>query len=323
MSPVTPGSLYIIFMKTKHLLIDAKNMLYRAVYVAAYDKAFQKSGHHNVNIVLHFLSDFMNKFKPEQVHIFWDSPRNNTWRKEIEPTYKDGRGGNSKISDSDLGDSINNLTEVCTFLFRNMGIKQYYRDNMEADDLIYAFCKINSPDDIAIASSDTDLLQIPYRYPNVKVHSHLSKEKLLFEEVPEVDPVILKCFVGDKSDNLPGYYRVGPVKAKVLTEDIEERDKFFKSDKAVAKVDGEIKRVGVDRFKKNLLMIDLSLCPHLLDNMMHVSRRQFKPIKFDLKAIRELISKYKLRGVTADISRYIAPFKKLVRDSNASRNSYS
>jgi 5'-3' exonuclease len=305
-------------MKTKHLLIDAKNMLYRAVYVAAYDKAFQRSGHHTSNIVLHFMADFLNKFKPEQMHIFWDSPRKNTWRKELEPTYKDGRGGSSKISDSDLSDQVNHLTEVCTFLFRNMGVKQYYRDNMEADDLIYAFCKINAPEPMVIASSDTDLKQISYRYPNVKIHSHLSKTKALYEDVPELDPVMIKCLVGDKSDNIYGYYRVGPVKAKILVEDSAQRHEFFESEKALSKVDGEIKLVGSDKFKRNLLLIDLSLCPYLLDNMMHVSRRQFKPIKFDLKAIRELISKYKLRGVTADISRYIAPFKKLVEVTDGS-----
>jgi 5'-3' exonuclease len=299
-------------MKTKHLLIDAKNMLYRAVYVAAYDKQFKEGGHHPVNIVLHFLTSYLYKFKPEQIHIFWDSPRSNTWRKEIDPCYKDGRGGSKKISDSDLNDSLNNLTEVGTYLFRNMGIRQYYRANMEADDLIYAFCKMNSNDDILIVSSDTDLKQISYHFPNVNIHSHLSKTKATIEPVPELDPVILKCFVGDKSDNIYGYYRIGPVKAKPLVENAQARHDFFQSDKAKAKVGDEVLLVGDERFKRNLLLIDLSLCPHLLENMMHISRRQFKPVKFDLKTIRDLISKYKLRGVTADISRYVGPFKKLV-----------
>ena len=76
--------------------------------------------------------------------------------------------------------------------------------------------------------------------------------------------------------------------------------------------------VGPKRFLENLQLIDLSLCPYLLDNLEYVLGKQFKPVKFDLKAVRNLISKYKLRGVTADIPRYISPFKKLVRESNAS-----
>lgn len=301
-------------MKTKHLLIDGKNMLYRAVYVAAYDRQFKGSGHHTINIVLHFLTNYLNKFSPDQIHIFWDSPRNNTWRKEIDPNYKEGRGGSKKISDSDLANEVNHLTEVSTYMFRYMGFRQYYRDNMEADDLIYAFCKMNPSDKILIISSDTDLKQITYRFPNVRIHSHLSKNRATFEETPKHDPVIVKCLVGDKSDNIDGYYRVGPVTAQVLVEDAQKRHEFFQSDKAKAKVGDDVLIVGDKKFKQNLLMIDLSLCPHLLDNMMHISRRQFKPVKFDLNQIRSLISKYKLRGVTADISRYVAPFKALIKD---------
>jgi len=295
-------------------------MLYRAVYVAAYDKAFQKTGHHTINIVLHFLTSYLTKFKPEQIHIFWDSPRDSTWRKQLVSSYKEGRGGNPKLPDSELAASINNLTEVGMMMFKEMGFRQYYQQLMEADDLIYAFCKLNSRDNILIISSDNDLKQITYQYPNVKLHSHLSKKKLMYEEVPRFDPVLMKCFTGDKSDNIEGYYQVGPVRAKVLVEYAERRHEFFNSEKAVAKVGDEIQHVGDERFKKNLRLIDLSLNPHLLENIMYISKKQFQPIRFDLKAIRHLISKYKLRGVTADISRYIGPFKKLVEATNG-RNS--
>lgn len=296
---------------TKHLLIDAKNLLYRAVYAAAYDKAFQKSGHHTINIVIHLLSNYLNKFNPEQIHVFWDSPRSNTWRKQIDPEYKEGRGGSKVIDDNDVSKAISELTEIGLFLFKNIGIQQYYKDYMEADDLIYAFCRVNVNDDIVIISSDTDLKQITYRFPNVKIHSHLSKTKAKFEPVPALDPVIVKCFTGDKSDNIAGYHRVGPVKAQILTEDLQKRREFFDSNKALARVGENIEVVGEQKFKENLLLIDLSLCPHLLDNMMHVFKRQFKPIKFDLDAVKLVVEKYKLRGVTADLSRYVVPFKKL------------
>jgi 5'-3' exonuclease len=300
----------------KHLLIDAKNMLYRAVYVAAYDKRFQTSGHHTVNIVLHFLSSYLNKLKPQQIHIFWDSPRSDTWRKQICPEYKEGRGGGGKVTAGEVSQSVNELIEVCMQLFKNMGFRQYYRSEQEADDLIYAFCKLNSRDSAVIISSDKDLLQITYHYPYTKIHSHLSKNKNYFEPVPELDPVIQKCLVGDKSDNIDGYYRVGPVTAKILTEDAEARSEFFNSEKALAKSGGHIQVVGDQKFKENLQLVDLSLNPYLLDNIMYVSSKQFQEIKFDLKQVHQLISKYKLRGVTADISRYIGPFKKLVEVSN-------
>lgn len=297
----------------KHLLIDAKNMLYRAVYVAAYDKKFKSSKHHNVNIVLHFLNNYFIKLRPEQIHIFWDSPRSQTWRKQICPSYKEGRNGSNKISAEEVSESVNELIEVCMFLFKHMGFKQYWRPEQEADDLIYAFCKLNSNDTSVIISSDKDLLQIIYRFPNVRLHSHLSKSDNFFEEVPKLDPVILKCLVGDKSDNIEGYYKVGPVTASVLVEDAKARFDFFNSEKAIAKISGEIEQVGNRKFRDNLNLVDLSLNPYLLDNIMYISDRQFQEIKFDLSEIRNIISKYKLRGVTADISRYISPFKELVR----------
>jgi 5'-3' exonuclease len=300
----------------KHLLIDAKNMLYRAVYVAAYGKQFQKSGHHTINIVLHFLSDYLNKIKPEQIHIFWDSPRSDTWRKQIYPEYKEGRSGGGKVTADEVSESVNELIEICTQMFKNMGFRQYYCAEQEADDLIYAFCKLNSRDPIVIISSDKDLLQISYHYPYVKIHSHLSKSTGYFELVPTSDPVIQKCLTGDKSDNIDGYYRVGPVTANVLTESAKARNEFFESDRALAKVEGHIQVVGYKKFKENLLLVDLSLNPYLLDNVMYISERQFQEIRFDLDKIRQLISKYKLRGVTADMSRYVGPFKKLVEVSN-------
>ena len=305
-------------MECEHLLIDTKNMLYRAAYVHAYDKKFKKSKHHPINIVLHFLTSYLNRFNPKQIHIFWDSPRSETWRKKSNSFYKDGRGGSKKISNSEMNELMNNLIEVSMFLFKNMCFRQYYCDSMEADDLIYAFCKINPHDETIIISSDADLKQITYHYPNIKIHSHLSKTKRTFELTPKIDPVIVKCFTGDKSDNIDGYHKVGPVRAKVLTEDTKKRYEFFQSDKAIARVDNEIRVVGNKRFKRNLRLIDLSLCPYLLDNMMYVSNKQFEPVEFNLGKIRDLISKYKLRGVTADISRYVGPFKRLAEVKNGS-----
>lgn len=302
-------------MKTTHLVIDAKNLLYRAIYSARGDEQFKKSGHHPINIVLHILMYYWGKFNPEQVHIFWDSPRDNTWRRALNPSYKGNRGSH----DQEIVDGIASLTEVGTLLFSNLGFRQYYRSLMEADDLIYAFCKLNPKEPIVIVSSDSDLNQISFRFKNVSIY-HPTKKSDRLEPRPESDPVIPKCLIGDKSDNIFGYHRVGKITAKKLTEDTEKLHKFFLSEKAIVQDynDGSIRIDGQKRFLENLQLIDLSLCPYILENLEYVLGKQFKSVKFDLKAIYNLISKYKLRGVTADIPRYITPFKKLVRNSNAS-----
>lgn len=299
---------FCINMKCEHLLIDAKNMLYRAIFTARSDKRFTRLNHHPVNIVLHFLTFYLERFRPEEIHIFWDSRRDSTWRRALYPSYKGNRSGKH-----DVGDVLANLTEVCTLVFKNMGIKQYYKEAMEADDLIYAFCKINRHAPIIIVSSDSDLKQIPYNFSNVKIHHPLVKDRM-FEETPTRDPVMHKCLVGDKSDNIGGYYGVGEVKATTLVENDQKRHEFLKSNKTIVEKGG--KPVGISKLLENYKLVDLSLCPYVLDNMEYILSKQPKPIRFDLKKIRELISKYKLRGVTADIARYVLPFKKLTEESD-------
>tara|TARA_R100001244_G_scaffold25113_2_gene25407 strand:- start:69110 stop:70057 length:948 start_codon:yes stop_codon:yes gene_type:complete len=302
-----------------HILIDGKNMLYRAIFAGYSDMKFRDSKHHTINIILHFLTYYVDKFKPKRFHVFWDAPRTKTWRRLLDPEYKNNRNNEeqNKGKELDVDAMLANLTEVCTVLFKNMAIRQYYREAMEADDLIYAFCKMNPKDKILIVSSDGDLKQIPFQMANVDVH-HPHVKRQLLEEVPEHDPVLVKSFMGDKSDNIDGYFKVGPVKAKLLSEDTTARHEFFQSEKSIIKVDEDRPVVGNQRFKENLRLIDLSLCPHLLDNMIYVSSKQFRPNRFDLNKIREVISKYKLRGVSAGVTRYIAPFKRLVEVTDGS-----
>ena len=157
-------------MQFDHILIDAKNMLYRAIFTAVGDKKFKKSGHHTINIILHYLTFYLNQFQPHHIHVFWDTNRESTWRKKLVPSYKEGR--QNTRTDVDIVSELINLTEVCGVLFKNMCIRQYYRGGMEADDLIYAFCRMNQKDKIVIISSDSDLKQItPQRRMNTTVRN--------------------------------------------------------------------------------------------------------------------------------------------------------
>jgi len=291
-------------------------MLYRAIFTADSDKRFCKSGHHTINIILHFMHYHYISFKPDRIHIFWDADRDKIWRKKYAPNYKENRKNNSRLQD--ISSRLTNIATLCIILFDLIGFRQYYRTSMEADDLIYAFCRVNRDKKIVIVSSDGDLKQISYNFPNISIHNPQSKSKNKIEPVPEIDPVIYKCFVGDKSDNIEGYYGIGDVRARVLCESIANMIKFFDSPKAIAKVEGEKAIIGEQRFRDNMRIIDLNLCPELLENALYIARRQVTEIKFDLKSVRKLIVKRKLRGVAADMDRYIVPFKKLVEDNHGS-----
>lgn len=280
-------------------------MLYRAMFVARSDVRFRSKGHHPVNIVLHYASYYLNQFRPNEIHLFWDTPRSTVWRKEILSEYKENRDGSR--DGEDTSQSLNDLAESTMVLFRQLGVKQYYRSGMEADDLIYAFCKLNLGSKMLIISGDSDLKQIPYAYRNIDLHNPLAKRDI--EPIPEFNPIIIKALMGDKTDNICGYDGIGKVRSRKLASDYGELTKFFESEKAVVKSDNEKIKVGDQRFKENLKIIDLSLCPELVDNLVYIAERQSKPSKFNLEEVRAVISKYKMRGVTADLDRYVMPFK--------------
>lgn len=292
----------------KHLLIDAKNMLYRAIFAAESDNKFVESGHHPINVVLHFLHSWHMNFRPDQIHIFWDEERKKTWRRKLCKTYKGHRKDKPRLEEAQ--DKLGSLSPICIQFFQNLGFKQYYRSGQEADDLIYAFCRMNLSDDVVIISSDGDLKQIPYRFRNVKVCNPLAKDREI-EPIPTVDPVIYKALTGDKSDNIDGYYLVGKIKATAMCKDYQVLAKFLESDKAVIKEDGEKEIVKDQRFRDNLRIIDLGLCPELTENMLYIVKAQTRPSEFNLPEIKKLIVKRKLRGVLCDLHRYVTPFKRL------------
>ena len=105
-----------------HILIDGKNMLYGAIFAAHSDKKFKSSGHHSINIILHFLKYYMNKFQPNNFHVFWDARRDKVWRRKVAPEYKGNRDTQTQNKDVDITKQLAILTEVCTVLFKNMAI---------------------------------------------------------------------------------------------------------------------------------------------------------------------------------------------------------
>jgi 5'-3' exonuclease len=180
---------------------------------------------------------------------------------------------------------------------------------MEADDLIYAFCTLNR-DPTIIVSSDQDLRQITYRMENTAIYNPLAKKQQV-ENRPKEDVVLIKSLMGDASDNIGGYYNIGPKRAAVLASDLKLRDEFFKSKKAIIMVDGQPKVVGNEIFKRNRRMIDLSWCPEIGANCEYVEEKQMAPIQFDQRKVEAIIRKNKVRGLLADTSRYVLPFSKL------------
>ena len=174
-----------------------------------------------------------------------------------------------------------------------MGCRQFSKDRMEADDLIYAACKVLAPSPIVVCSADSDYQQLSFRMPHVRCFDPM-KETFM----PDVnyDPVIQKALCGDVSDRINGYVGIGPVKSTAMAKSSKDRAAF-------------LAEAGMQLFIRNILLIDLSLCPELLKNQLYVQRVLDTQPVFDKNQLFDLARKYKVSGFVTEYNRFGARFR--------------
>ncbi len=72
-----------------------------------------------------------------------------------------------------------------------------------------------------------------------------------------------------------------------------------------------LKERGASIYLRNMLLIDLSLNPHLLANDMYVCQVLANEPVFDSSRINEEARRHRIRGLITEYSKVIAPFKSL------------
>jgi len=279
-------------MSNAALFIDGKNALYRAVYAVKNDFRQQNKSHYFVALLRQY-THWMNKYRPSSVHVFWDAPRKEVWRRDILKTYKEGRDKSAYIED--ISEDLREIQEVAAQFFKHMNVRQYARKKMEADDLIYAASVVMRPQEIIIISTDSDFTQIPFMHDNCRIYN---PSKNIEVDVPDVHPAVQKALTGDKSDAIDGYRGIGPKKSKLLLESCSGLREFL-----------DIQ--GRERFVQNLMLIDLSLCPFLLVNRLYIRKKLSEDTSYSKNKIMGLIQEYKVNGLMADFVDLILPFSNL------------
>ncbi len=259
------------------LFLDAKNLVYRSV-LAAHDQ-------HPVTIMLKQLAGLRQRYQDGIISAFWDTPRAQVWRRRLLPTYKDRPQSNPEI-----GEKIAKTSAICVELFDQMGFRQFRRDKMEADDLIYAAAVVAVPNQVIIVSGDSDLTQVSYRYDHVKVY-HPAKQTELSR--PDRDPVLLKSLIGDTTDVIPGYRGIGPKRAVGLLEPQALREFLDEQSWGV--------------FTRNLMLTDLSLCPDLLVNQLYARKVFGAPTpKYDGEAALGILRQHRVFGAVTNFLGLVA-----------------
>ena len=274
-----------------HMLIDARNTLYRAIYAVKADRR-QDNKYHYITTLLRMYSSMINMYRPTSLSIFWDAPRKEVWRRALLPTYKD-RQSNHYFGD--ISEELRSTSDIAKQLFGVMSIRQFEREQMEADDLIYAAISLLHPNKSVVVSSDSDMIQIPYYFNSCTLYDPGKRREIV---APLVNPVWQKALIGDKSDCIDGYKGIGPKKSTKLLESHRS-------------VKDYLDQQGYHILNRNLLLIDLSLCPKLLHNKMYCHKKLAQDVAFDQSKIRELTIKYKLNGILQEFHDIVLPFKSL------------
>lgn len=278
-------------MDKPNLIIDIRNALYRAAY-AYLVQPNQRPNNHPFIVLLRQMQAWMNIIRPGKIIIAWDAPRKTVWRRKILTTYKD-RDNNDYIEN--MSETLVELTDICGEFFKYMNMYQLSMKKMEADDLIYASVDVLHPENCVVVSTDSDMLQIPFKFRSAQV---FDPTKLDYAKVPSVNPVMLKALTGDKSDKIEGYRGIGPKRGIKLLEEHSKLDEYTTAN-------------GRDIFIRNLLLIDLSLNPNLLANKLHVCRILSKPLLYDKGQLHALISKYKIAGLFGEFEDLVSPFSRV------------
>ena len=295
-SAAGPRSPYVIM---NILLIDGKNTAYRAAFAARGTFAESQNKYHPFVMWLRLTNMILEKFKPVATHIFWDCPKNDVWRKRVFAEYKDNRDSMPHYAD-DVQQELGRLIAAAKDILPYMGVRQYEKASQESDDLIYTACELlrqaGQETRVVIVSSDSDFAQLQWSMPHVSVYD--PKRNAIIDH-PTISPVVLKALSGDRSDNIDGYRGIGPVKGKQLVQDKKKLIEFLDA-------------VGDHKFKRNLALIDMSMNPARLSNMLYVMRVMCSDIQFDKSAINVVAMKHKILGLSTEYPKVALSFKRLV-----------
>lgn len=268
------------------LLFDARNILYRAVYACGDEPQV-------VTVAIKLMAECVTKFKPQAACVFWDDSSRGGWRRKIFPTYK---------ARDDHRDSARARVEEAEPVMRDLipalGLRQFIKDDAEADDLIYAACRVLFPTRIVIISSDKDYTQIVYRNSNVVLYDHRTGKSVTQDQI-DADPVVEKALDGDDSDKIPGYSGIGPVNSKRLAKSIDDLNSF-------------LDKRGPSIYIRNRLLVDLSMCPNLMKNILYVQRAMSSKTEFNRAAIYDMARH--IPRLAEEYDRAASPFKIIHED---------
>lgn len=281
----------------KMLLVDGNSMLFRAYYATVYGRPMSTSNGIPTNAVFGFsnmLSKAVEIIQPDYLCVAFDSAKKN-FRHELFPEYKGGR----KETPEDL---VVQFGIVREFLDAYK-IARYEKEGIEADDIIGTLSYAHPECEVAILSSDRDLLQIIDSTTSVylmkKGISELEKmdEAALYEKYEITPPQIvdLKGLMGDASDNIPGIPSVGEKTAIKLLKQFETVEGVIEH---VSEIKGKLHDTIVNYQQQAMLSKQLATICKTADVPVDLEQFVYAP---DFKSLKEFYLKYEMNSLAKKI----------------------
>ena len=187
------------------ILVDGDIVAYRSAYSS--EGKTKQEAEEKTDEVMDEIT-FSTTDRGEKVEVFLTGKGN--FRYDISPTYKANRKDTVKPE---------HLSHVRDYLVKAWDA--VISSGVEADDLI-AMRATELGFKCVIVSTDKDFKQIPCRHYNP-----MKDEWLEVEEFEGLTFFYSQILTGDRSDNVEGLYRVGPVKAKAILDGATTEEELY------------------------------------------------------------------------------------------------
>jgi 5'-3' exonuclease len=216
-------------------LIDASVYVFRAYYSLPPDMR-DRDGNpvHALYGFARFLSDLLERARPQYVAVAFDASLATSFRNRIYPAYK----ANREPPPPDLALQFERCREWC----RHLGVAWYASPEYEADDIIGTLATRFRAEGLrcTVVTRDKDMAQliregdVYWDYTgDTRYHYHDIAER--FGVAPERYADYL-ALTGDPVDNIPGVPGVGPKTAAVLMHAYESLDALYAGLDGVARL---------------------------------------------------------------------------------------
>lgn len=252
---------------THIVLIDGSNMLRRAWSVAPKEQDAAGVELGAAALFSQMLVKLLRridkgKAKPPHCAIFFDPPREGTWRREMFPAYKADRDP----YEPEYLEQIEVAHELCD----RIGLRNARFASHEADDLIAAMTHKASAEGmrVSIVSTDKDLLQLVA--PRVLVLQPMQDRWYDEKAVKErfgVGPdqlLDLMALTGDPADGIPGGKGIGPAIAAAILAQAGSLDAALEDPSVVTRKSAREcleKNAEMIRLSRTLVGLDVAGCP--------------------------------------------------------------